>query len=177
MRLKKYVGQAHPNIYACIKQLQKEEMTTHFKYKQALKGHRAPARRRVDLNRELILNTYKSLLSSKQITLETYIERVINEYDFDALDKKNNLERSNSIEEIPDAIENEITNESGATNQIDLDLSDDLIEEEFEVESIANLRIDNTYDSNNFTNNNIYTNINYDQPNIIYENEKSYYSL
>ena len=95
----------------------KEELDASISYTKALEGARASPRGKLDIDKDGKLKIYKELLEKKHITLDAYIEKILEMYKFDALD----LKKSKSRKENESSDESDDLNEETATR----DISDD----------------------------------------------------
>jgi len=78
LKLKKYIGIAHPNIYKSIDVFSELEVEANQKYAAAKEGLPDPYRRKIDLKHSIDLTMLKSLLRDNSITIDIYIQKVLN---------------------------------------------------------------------------------------------------
>ena len=121
-KLKKYVGAAKPNIFKAINVFQQEEVNSTLKYTQALAGANIPVRRKLDVDKDGHLRTFKRLLLNKDITLE-YIRNIIELYSFPALEPKEKKKKSTE-DDSDDLNEDDSDTDSDDLNETDSEDSD-----------------------------------------------------
>jgi len=119
-KLKKYVGAAKPNIFKAINVFQQEEVNSTLKYTQALAGANIPGRRKLDVDKDGHLRTFKTLFLNKDITLEVYIRNIIELYSFPALEPKEKKKKSTE----DDSDSGDSDSDSDDLNEIDSEDSD-----------------------------------------------------
>ena len=121
-KLKKYVGAAKPNIFKAINVFQQEEVNSTLKYTQALAGANIPVRRKLDVDKDGHLRTFKRLLVNKDITLEVYIRNIIELYSFPALEPKEKKKKSTDTASVSQ--DDSDSDDSDDLNEIDSEDSD-----------------------------------------------------
>ena len=98
LRLKKWLSAKSPNIYKAVEVLQREEVNSALRYQRAnsedSKVNKPPYRNHLDIKKEAQLNICKDLLRENSISLDIYIEKILNFYDFNR--DSNRLQDSSS---------------------------------------------------------------------------------
>ena len=89
----------------------KEELDASITYTKALEGAKPPPRRKLDIDKDGKLRIYRDLLDKKHISLEAYIENILDMFTFDALDAKKTAKNGEESDESDD-LEEDITDSS-----------------------------------------------------------------
>lgn len=83
-KLKKFVGLAHPDIYRAIEVFKGEENThTQIFTQTRLDMIKPPPRRKLYIINSELYRTYRDMFLKQEITFETFVIRVIEQFDFD----------------------------------------------------------------------------------------------
>ena len=109
-------------IFKAINVFQQEEVNSTLKYTQALAGANIPVRRKLDVDKDGHLRTFKRLLLNKDITLKVHMRNIIELYSFPALEPKQKKKKSTDTASV-----SEDDSDSGSDddlNEIDSEDSD-----------------------------------------------------
>jgi hypothetical protein len=77
-----------------------QEVSSSLKYNQVLAGAPIPPRRKLDVDKDGHLRTFKRLLVSKDITLEIYMRNILEIYYFPALEQKKDNNSDTSYDDL-----------------------------------------------------------------------------
>ena len=128
-RLRKFIGSANPNIFKAITVLQNEDLNASVKYHRVEKEEDETPRNKLSLGNDEMLNTFKKMFQKDEITLQVFINRIIEMNSLERTEKrikkeKNKVKDSDSSEE--EVSDSEVSDSEGNDDE-EID-SDDSIE-------------------------------------------------
>ncbi|CAF1135550.1 unnamed protein product, partial [Brachionus calyciflorus] len=85
-----HLSVAHPDIFKAISKFKEEETDASLKYYRAINNENAPARKKLNVINDAILNNHRQMLLDSEISIDTYSKYVSMMCDLNALDKKKN---------------------------------------------------------------------------------------
>ena len=116
LKLKIYLGNAHPDLYKSVGVFRDLELEANQKYIAARDGIPAPYRKKIDLKHSTDLSMLKKLLKENLITIDEYIENILDMYDFEALKCKEKNKISIASAFLSDSSDSDELNDSNSSS-------------------------------------------------------------